>query len=141
MNYNRVILGGHITRDVEVKAIQGGTSVAQFGIAMNRRWKDASGSDKEEVTFVDCTAWGKTGETIAKFFAKGKPILIEGRLKLEQWEKDGERRSKLTVVVESFSFVGGKDDASRPTAEPVKATPRATARTAPETVEAGDIPF
>jgi single-strand DNA-binding protein len=107
---NRVILIGNLTRDVEVKSV-GSSSVAGFGIAMNRKWKDQSGEPKEEVTFFDITAWGKTGENIARFFAKGKPILIEGRLKLDQWEdKEGQKRSKLSVVAENFGFIGGRDD-------------------------------
>jgi single-strand DNA-binding protein len=108
---NRVILIGNLTRDVEVKNV-GSSSVAGFGIAINRKWKDQSGEQKEDVTFVDITAWGKTGENIAKFFTKGKPILIEGRLKLDQWEdKEGQKRSKLSVVAENFGFIGGRDDA------------------------------
>lgn len=139
MNFNRVFLGGNLTRDVEMKTIQSGTSIAQFGLAINRRWKDAGGADKEEVTFVDCNAWGKTAETIARFFTKGKPILVEGRLKLDQWEKDGERKSKLSVVVESFTFVGGKDAATQPEAAPKKATPRAYAPAGMDLPESDDL--
>lgn len=141
MNLNRVFLAGNLTRDVELKSIASGNSVASFGLAVNRRWKDASGADKEEVTFVDCTAWGKTAETIAKFFGKGKPIFIEGRLKLDQWEdKDGGKRSKLAVVVESFQFVGSKDATEPPSAKPSTARPKATASSAP--IESDDpIPF
>ena len=142
MNYNRVILGGHLTRDVEIKSTQGGTSVASFGMAINRRWKDASGADKEEVTFVDCTAGGKTGEAISRFFGKGKPIFVEGRLKFDQWEdKEGGKRSKLSVVVESFTFVGGKDAATQPEAAPKKATPRAYAPAGMDLPESDDPPF
>lgn len=127
MSYNRVILIGNLTRDVELKATQGGQSVASFGLAINRRWKDASGAEKDEVTFVDCTAWGKTGEAIARFFGKGRPIFVEGRLKFDQWEdkQDGSKRSKLSVVVESFQFCDSKSDASAsvPPAKPTTARP------------------
>ena len=113
MNYNRVILGGNITRDIEVRYLPtSNTAVASFGIAINRKWKDSSGELKEEVTFVDCEAFGKTAENIGKFFSKGKPILVEGRLRLDAWKDktDGSNRSKLKVVIDTFEFVGGKDD-------------------------------
>ena len=111
-SYNKVILMGNLTRDPEVRHTSGDRAVANFGIAVNRRYKTASGEKREEVTFVDCEAWGYTGENIGKFFAKGMPILIEGRLKLDTWEdrKDGSKRSKLKVVVESFQFVDSKKD-------------------------------
>lgn len=147
MNFNRVLLGGNLTRDVEVKATQGGTSIASFGMAINRRWKDASGADKEEVTFVDCTAWSKTGEAIARFFGKGRPIFVEGRLKLDQWEdkKDGSKRSKLSVVVEGFEFCDSKPDASAsvPPAKPQTARPGAgpKAPAGMDVPEAEEIPF
>lgn len=106
--YNKCILIGNLTRDPELKYLPSQTAVAEFGIAMNRKWRDAEGNDKEDVTFVDCAAFGKTGEIINEHFRKGKPIMVEGRLKYDSWEgKDGSKRSKLTVVVESFTFVGG----------------------------------
>jgi single-strand DNA-binding protein len=107
---NRVTLLGNLTRDVELRTA-GSTAVGGFGIAINRKWKDAQGQAKEEVTFVDCEAWGKTAENIAKYFAKGRQILVEGRLKLDQWEKDGQKHSKLKVVVDTFHFTGNKADA------------------------------
>lgn len=114
MNLNKVMLAGNLTRDPEVRHTSGNTSVCSFGLAVNRRWKSADGEDKEEVTFVDCSAWGKTGETIAQYFSKGRPIYVEGRLKLDQWEADGQKRSKLSVTVESFQFVGKRDDGATP---------------------------
>jgi len=110
-SYNKVLLMGNITRDIEVRTLPSQSSVAQIGIAVNRKWRDsASGELREEVTFVDCEAFGKTAENIAKFFAKGKPIFIEGRLKLDQWKDktDGSNRSKLKVIVETFEFVESK---------------------------------
>jgi single-strand DNA-binding protein len=110
-SYNKVLLMGNITRDIEVRTLPSQSSVAQIGIAVNRKWRDSnSGELREEVTFVDCEAFGKTAENIAKFFAKGKPIFIEGRLKLDQWKDktDGSNRSKLKVIVESFEFVESK---------------------------------
>src|SRR5271168_1544362 len=108
---NRVTLIGNLTRDPQLKYLPNQTAVAEFGIAMNRKFKSASGEDREEVTFVDCSAFGRTGEVINQYFQKGKPIFIEGRLKYDSWEdkQGGGKRSKMSVVVENFQFVGGKD--------------------------------
>jgi single-strand DNA-binding protein len=111
-SYNKVILMGHLTRDPELKTLPNSdTQVCDFSLAVNRRWKDANGGDREEVLFIDCAAFGKTGEAIAGSLTKGRPIHIEGRLRLEQWEQeDGQRRSKHRVVVEQFRFVDRKPD-------------------------------
>jgi len=112
-SYNKVILMGNLTRDPQMKYLPSQTAVVEFGLACNRRYKTQSGEQKEEVTFVDCTAFGRTGEVINQYFTKGKPIFIEGRLKYDQWEdkQGGGKRHKLTVVSESFEFVGGRDGA------------------------------
>ncbi|GJQ30147.1 MAG: single-stranded DNA-binding protein [Phycisphaerae bacterium] len=107
-SYNKVLLMGNLTRDVELKSIAGGQSVGNFGLAVNRRYTTQSGEKREEVTFIDCEAWGKTAENLAKFFSKGRPIFVEGRLKLDTWEKEGQKHSKLRVVIESFEFVDSK---------------------------------
>jgi single-strand DNA-binding protein len=109
--FNKVILVGNLTRDPQLKYLPSQTAVAEFGIAMNRKWRDQQGQDREEVCFVDCAAFGKTGEFVNQYFQKGKPILIEGRLKYDQWEdkQGGGKRSKLSVVVETCSFIGGPD--------------------------------
>jgi single-strand DNA-binding protein len=113
---NRVMLIGNITRDPSSKQLPGGTSVCEFGLAMNRRFKTSAGEEREEVLFVDCSAWGKQGETIQQYCTKGKPLFIEGRLKLDTWDdkQGGGKRSKITVVVENFQFLGapggGGDD-------------------------------
>lgn len=114
-SFNKVILMGHMTRDPQLRYTPGQVAVVEFGIAMNRKWKTDKGEEREEVTFVDCTAWARIGEVINQYFTKGKPIFIEGRLKLDQWEdkNGGGRRSKLSVVVESFTFVGGNDGAGQ----------------------------
>jgi single-strand DNA-binding protein len=109
-SYNKVLLLGNLTRDVELKQIPSGQSVAQIGIAVNRRWRTKEGEDREEVTYVDCEAWGRQAEVIAQYMTKGKPIFIDGRLKLDTWEdKEGKKQSKLRVVIEEFQFVGGRD--------------------------------
>ena len=109
-SYNKVLLMGNITRDIELRTLPSQNSVAQIGLAVNRKWRDQSGELKEEVTFVDCDAFGKTAENIAKFFSKGRPIFIEGRLRLDTWKDktDGSNRSKLKVVIENFQFVESK---------------------------------
>ncbi len=119
---NRVILMGNLTRDVELRQTSSNKAVAGFGIAINHKWKTADGEAKEETTFVDCEAWGKTGEVIAQYFGKGKQIVVEGRLKLDQWEAEGQKRSKLKVVVDSFHFTGSKQDSQQAnSSKPAKA--------------------
>ena len=129
-SYNKVILMGNLTRDPELKRTSTDMAVAQIGIAVNRKYKE-----KEETTFVDCEAWGKTAETMAKYLSKGKPVFLEGRLKLDQWQdKDGNNRSKLKLVIENFQFIDSRGSQS---SEP-PATAAAAPTTAPDTNE---IPF
>src|SRR5450755_4280891 len=109
-SFNRVILMGNLTRDPELRTLPNSdTQVCDFALAVNRRWKDANGGDREDVLFIDCAAFGKTGQTIGETLTKGRPIHIEGHLRLEQWEQeDGQRRSKIRVMVEQFRFVDRK---------------------------------
>lgn len=107
-SFNRVILMGNVTRDIEVRYTPGGTAVCEIGLAVNDRRKDAKGEWVDETTFVDVTLWGRTAEIAAEYLTKGGPVLIEGRLKLDQWEKDGQKRSKLGVVCENMQLLGGK---------------------------------
>jgi len=113
MNYNRVQLAGNLTRDPEIKYLPSGVPIASFTIASTRKWKSESGEKKEETAFVDCTAFGKTAEVIVQYHKKGHPIFIEGRLKLDQWDDkaSGQKRSKLTVIAESFQFLKAFDGA------------------------------
>ena len=110
-SFNKVLLMGNLTRDPQLKYLPSQTAVVEFGIACNRKFRTANGEDKEEVTFVDVTSFGKQAEVINQYFQKGKPIFIEGRLKFDSWEdkQGGGKRSKLTVVIENFQFVGGRD--------------------------------
>jgi single-strand DNA-binding protein len=105
--FNKVILMGNLTRDPEVRTTPGGQSVANFSLAVNRTWKGADGNQQETVSYIDCVAWGRTGEVIAQYVQKGRPILVSGRLDQRSWEQDGNKRSKVEVVVEDFNFVGG----------------------------------
>ena len=108
-NFNKVFLMGNLTRDVELKSIAGGQSVARIGMAINRSYTLQSGEKREEVTYVDCEAWGKQAEVMAKYLAKGRPVFIEGRLKLDMWEdKEGKKQSKMKVVVDAFQFIDSK---------------------------------
>ncbi|MSU49469.1 MAG: single-stranded DNA-binding protein [Opitutus sp.] len=105
---NKVLLMGNLTRDPELRVTPKGTSICQFSLAINRKFKMESGESREEVIFVDIEAWGKQGETIAKFVTKGRPLFVEGRLRLDQWEDKNtkEKRSKMKVVLEQFEFLG-----------------------------------
>ena len=105
-SYNRVILMGNLTRDPQNGTLpNSGTAVCEFGLAVNRTWKDADGNAREEVLFIDCTAFGKPAETLGKYLRKGRPVHVEGRLKLDRWEQEGQPRSKVRVIVEQFRFV------------------------------------
>lgn len=109
MNYNKVILGGNLTRDPELRYTPKGAAIAKFGLAVNRKWKSESGESKEEVLFIDVDCFGKQAETVGQYFKKGRTVLVEGRLKLDQWDdkQTGQKRSRIGVVLESFQFVGG----------------------------------
>lgn len=111
-NFNKVYLIGNLTRDPEVRVTPKGTAICQFGLAVNRQFKDESGAMRDETTFVDIEAWGKQGETIGKYCTKGRPLFVEGRLKFDQWEDktSGQKRSKLKVVLEGFQFLGGRGE-------------------------------
>ena len=107
-NFNKVILAGNLTRDPELRYTPKGMAIAKIGLAINRRWKSETGEMKEETTFVDVDAFGKTAETIGQYLKKGRPILIEGRLRYQTWEdkQSGQKKSKLGVVMETFQFHG-----------------------------------
>jgi len=108
-SFNRVILVGNLTRDPQLKYLPSNTPVCEFGMAMNHKWKDRDGNMKEEVCFVDITAFGKPAEIINQYMTKGRSILVEGRLKFRQWtDKEGKNRSKLDVVAENFQFLGDR---------------------------------
>jgi single-strand DNA-binding protein len=125
-NVNKVILIGNVTRDPELSYLPSQTAVVNFGLAMNRKWKTTTGEAKEEVCFVDCQAFAKGAETLNKYVHKGDPLYIDGRLKFEQWEKEGQKHSRLRIIIESFQFLSTKPK---------------TAEAAPEESEKNDIPF
>ena len=109
--YNKVILLGNLTRDPQLKYLPSNTAVCEFGLAVDRRWRDRDGNQKEEVCFVDISAFGRQGETINQYMSKGRQLLVEGHLRFDSWtSQDGQKRSKLSVVVDNFQFVGGRGD-------------------------------
>ena len=106
--FSKVIIVGNITRDPELRTTPSGTQVCGFSVAVNRNYKDNSGEQKENVSFFDCSAWGKSGEIIAQYAKKGSGILVSDRLEQRSWEdKEGQKRSRVEIVVEDFNFVGG----------------------------------
>lgn len=139
--FNKVILAGNLTRDPEMRYTPSGTAICKFGLALNRKWKDQSGQQKEECTFVDVDAFGKQAETIGQYLKKGNPLLMEGRLKTDSWEKDGKKFSKLTVALESFTFLdsGSRDQQSAPAARPPTGVPTGAEKSKP--TEEDDVPF
>lgn len=136
-NLNKVFLMGNLTRDIEIRVLPKGTPVGQFAMAINRKFKTESGEQREEVLFVDCEAWGKTAETLAKYVGKGSPLYVEGRLRLDQWEDKTtkEKKSRMKVVVEQFQFLGSKEGAA-----PAPAQSAAKAPGAQEDLDE-DVPF
>ncbi len=106
-NFNKVILAGNLTRDPQLSYLPSNTPVAEFGLAINRKWRGQNGEMREETCFVDCSCFGKQAETLNQYMTKGRPLLVEGRLQLQQWTaKDGTKRSKHEVIVEQFQFLG-----------------------------------
>jgi len=147
-NFNKVILAGNLTRDPELRYTPKGTAIAKFGLAVNRRWKAETGETKEEVTFVDVEAWNKQAEVIAQYLKKGQPFLVEGRLRLDQWEDKNthQKQSKLKVVLEGFSFLASNRGETAvpapgaPAVAPAAEAPAAPEAEAPEP-EQDDVPF
>ena len=107
-SYNRIVLVGNLTRDPQLSYTPANTAICKFGIATNRKWRDREGNTREDVCFVDCTVFGRSAETFNQYMGKGRPVLVEGRLHLNQWTTpEGDKRSKHEVVVDNFTFLGG----------------------------------
>ena len=153
-SFNKVILMGNLTRDPELRYTPKGTAVTKIGLAVNRVWTNEAGEKKEEVTFVDVDMFGRTAENVAQYMRKGSPLLVEGRLRLDQWDdkQTGQKRSKLGVVAESVQFLGsprgeGGGAPAAPRSAPATA-PAAAAAPAAEPADADapphegdDVPF
>jgi len=151
-SFNKVILMGNLTRDPELRYTPKGLAIAKIGLAVNRNWTSESGEKKEEVTFVDVDIFGRTAENVGQYMKKGRPILIEGRLRLDQWDdkQTGQKRSKLGVVGEVVQFLGsptgggesGGEAPRRPSA-PAAAPSAPAPETEPDVPphEGDDVPF
>jgi single-strand DNA-binding protein len=150
-SFNKVILAGNLTRDPEVRYTPKGTAVAKLALAVNRRWTGEDGQAREEVTYVDVDAFGKQAETLGAHAKKGGGLLVEGRLRLEEWDdkKTGQKRTRLGVVLEGFQFLGSKPEGATPQRQAAAAPPRKfneRSPTAPVSSESGpedsdDVPF
>jgi single-strand DNA-binding protein len=137
-SFNKVILIGNLTRDVELKHLPKGTAVCNLSLAVNRRWKNEAGEEKEDVYFAECKAFGKQAETLAQYVRKGNPLMIEGRLTREEWDdkKTGDKRSTTRIMIETFQFLKERSEgaASAPRQESAPAAPK------PD-LDADDLPF
>jgi single-strand DNA-binding protein len=148
-SFNKVILVGNLTRDPELRYTPKGMAIAKIGLAVNRNWTSESGEKKEEVTFVDVDIFGRTAENVAQYMKKGRPILIEGRLRLDQWDdkQTGQKRSKLGVVGETVQFLGsptggGGDGGSEAPRRPAAPSAPAPASAEPDMPPPDDdVPF
>jgi single-strand DNA-binding protein len=152
-NLNKLMLIGNLTRDPEVKYTPKGTAVAQIGLAVNRVWSNDAGEKQEETTFVDIELWGRQAEIAGEYLRKGRPVFIEGRLKLDSWDdkQTGQKRSKMKVVGEQLQLLGSREGAgggaetaeNRPARPPGKAAPPPARAPADPDLDAGedDIPF
>jgi single-strand DNA-binding protein len=144
-SFNKVILMGNLTRDPELRYTPKGTAIARLGVAVNRRWTSEGGEQREETTFVDVDAFGKQAETLGQYMKKGRPIFIEGRLRLDSWEdkNTGQKRSKLGVVLENFQFMGsgqGRSEEGGEAPRPRPAAPAPQSASVPPPEE-DDVPF
>jgi single-strand DNA-binding protein len=153
-SFNKVILVGNLTRDPELRYTPKGLAIAKIGVAVNRVWTNEAGEKKEEVTFVDVDVFGRTAENVGQYMRKGRPILIEGRLRLDQWDdkQTGQKKSKLGVVAETVQFLGSPGEGGGGGGAPAAARPARPAPAAPgappaEPVdgdgppESDDVPF
>ena len=146
LNLNRVILAGNLTRDPQVRFLANELAVAEFGLAINRRFKDANGEAKEETTFVDVECWGRTAELVGQYLVRGSGCFLEGRLKLDVWDdrETGAKRSKLRVVADNIQFTTSKDPGERqehPADEPAATPPRRPTAPAASVDDENSPPF
>ncbi len=146
---NKVFLMGNLTRDPEVKYTPKGTAVCDLGIAINDSYKAQDGTIKETVTYVDVEVWGRTAENCKQYLSKGRPVFIEGQLKLDQWEQDGQKKSKMKVRADRVQFLGGgpgrgggeQRAASGESARPATRPASSVSEDAPPPPSDDDIPF
>jgi len=141
-SFNKVILIGNLTREPELKFLPKGTAICNISMAVNRRWKNEVGEEKEDVYFADCKSFGKQAEVLAQYVKKGHPLMIEGRLSREEWEdkQTGAKRTATRIIIEQFQFLRGKDDGGEP-AQRRQPAAAATPPAAKPDLDADDVPF
>ena len=145
-NFNKVLLMGNLTRDPDVRTTPSGLKIAKLGLAVNRRFRTRDDEAREETTFVDIDAFGKQAEIIERYCQKGSPLFVEGRLRLDQWESNtGEKRSKLSVVLENFQFLGSSQSqdhgSARESGSSNKAPSEAGSSPTGDSIEDDNVPF
>lgn len=140
---NKVILIGHLTRDIELRYTPAGVAVGNSSIAVNTNYKDKNGEKKQEACFIEISAFGKSAEIMNQYLSKGKKVLVEGRLKFDMWEKDGTKHSKHSVLIESFEFLEAKGDSENSYSAPTAQAPRERKPAPQQDLEIDDdsIPF
>ena len=142
--FNKVVLMGNLTRDPELRTTPSGQNVTSFSLAVNRSWKNAQGETQEAVDYIDCNVWGKPAEIVNQYMKKGSGILVSGRLQQRSWEQEGQKRSKVEVVVEDFNFVGGDRDGGSGGSSSSSAStsaPAASKKSEPVVEDIGDEPI
>jgi len=157
-SFNQVTLMGNLTRDPELRSTPNGQSVCSFGLALNRGYKGTDGTWQEVTDFVNIVAWGPLGERVAQYITKGRPVLVSGRLQSSQWEQDGQKRSKVEVIAQDVTFLGGREGGegsgggSYDQSEPAPAKSKASSKKvkaedvviediSDEAIDLSDIPF
>lgn len=137
---NKVFIMGNLTRDPELRYIPSGSAVTNFSVAVNRAYKDTSGEKKEEVSFIRVVVWGKMAEVCAEYLTKGRPVLVEGRLKSRTWEaQDGQKRSALDVVAVNVQFLGAKGSAQQAPASGMQTSANSPSPQYSENIESIDV--
>ncbi len=154
--FSKAIIAGNVTRDPEMRATPSGAQACNFTIAVNRVFRGSDGGQQEQTSFIDCVAWGKSGETIAQYVKKGSALIVSGRIEQRSWEDktSGQRRSRVEIVVDDFSFVGGGDGSGSGRSSGGSSRPSATKASAPaeddftpddmpedDAINLDDIPF
>ena len=124
-SYNKTILLGNLTRDPEMSYLPNNTPIVKIGLAVNHKYKDSSGNQQEKVCFIDCKMFGKRAESLNQYVRKGDPLLVEGRLELEQWQdREGGNRSKHTILIETFTFMGDRSAKQAQRQQPAQPVPQ-----------------
>lgn len=145
--FSKAIITGNLTRDPELRSTGSGNSVCSFTVAVNRTFRSNDGTNKEDVSFIDCSAWGKLGETVAQYAKKGTGVLVSGRLNQRSWEdKSGNKRSNVEIVVEDFNFVGNNGGANNSSSSSASSNagdeaPSDIPDDIPDEIDLSDVPF